>query len=76
MDKTTHHRIVCSLDQIPTNSSIDKQEMMANASEIIHMPPQYQRFKSLLDLPHAATAIIRHSPSTTRTLGMSCMIPY
>jgi hypothetical protein len=46
--------------------------MISNAlPEIVHIPPEYQRFKSSLDIPRAAAAIIRHSPSTTRTLGMS-----
>jgi len=45
--------------------------MIANVPEIIHIPVQYQQFKSSLDLPHAAAAIIRHSSSTNRTLGMS-----
>jgi len=45
--------------------------MITNAPEIVHIPLKYQQFKSSLDLPHAAAAIIRHSSSTTRTLGMS-----
>jgi hypothetical protein len=46
--------------------------MIHNApSKIIHIPPEYQRFQSVLDLPLAAAAVIRNSPSTTRTLGMS-----
>jgi hypothetical protein len=51
---------------------MNAREMIRNApSEIIHIPPAYQRFQSVLDLPHAAVAVIRNSPSTIRTLSMS-----
>ena len=45
--------------------------MIANAPEIVHIPVEYQQFKSSLDLPQAAATIIRQSSSTNRTLGMS-----
>ena len=58
------------LDQLTVSTPIYQQGMRTNLPEVIHIPLQYQRFNGLLDLPHAAAAIIRHSASSTRTLCM------
>ncbi len=47
-----------------------------NVFEVIHIPTPYQQFKSSLDIPLAAAAALRNTPSTSRTLVRSSTDQY
>ena len=61
----------CRVQSVPSAGHLGQQQgMKTNLPEVIHIPPAFQQFQASLNLPQAAASIIRHSPSSTRTLGM------